>query len=106
MFREFVRLCRELGLFGRELVAVDGTRVKAVNSRKRNFTQGKLEKALAKSAERLSRYLERLDEADGKDEGGSEVANIQRRSQRSKGGVSGLRNLTTRWLRVARTSSL
>ena len=37
VFREFVRLCRELELFGRELVAVDGTRIKAVNSRERNF---------------------------------------------------------------------
>ena len=33
VFREFVRLCRELELYGRELVAVDGTRIKAVNSR-------------------------------------------------------------------------
>ena len=63
VFREFVRLCRELELFGRELVAVDGTRIKAVNSRKRNFTKAKLEKALAESDERLSRYLDRLDEA-------------------------------------------
>ena len=42
VFREFVRLCRELELFGRELVAVDGTRIKAVNSRERNFTKAKL----------------------------------------------------------------
>ena len=30
VFREFVRLCRELDLYGRELIAVDGTRIKAV----------------------------------------------------------------------------
>ena len=80
VFREFVRLCRELELFGRELVAVDGTRIKAVNSRKRNFTKAKLEKALAESDERLSRYIDRLDEADGQDEGGTgggEVEHIQ-----------------------------
>ena len=74
-----MRLCRELELFGRELVAVDGTRIKAVNSRERNFTKAKLEKALAESDERLSRYLDRLDEADGQDEGGTgggEVENI------------------------------
>ena len=46
VFWEFVRLCRELELFGRELVAVDGPRIKAVNSRERNFTKAKLEKAL------------------------------------------------------------
>ena len=39
VFREFVRLCRELELFGRELVAVDGTRIKAVNSRERKLYQ-------------------------------------------------------------------
>ena len=80
VFREFVRLCRELELFGRELVAVDGTRIKAVNSRERNFTKAKLEKALAESDERLSRYLDRLDEADGQDDdgpGGGEVENIE-----------------------------
>ncbi len=80
VFREFVRLCRELELFGRELVAVDGTRIKAVNSRKRNFTKAKLAKALAESDERLSRYLDRLDEADEQDEGGTgggEVEHIQ-----------------------------
>ena len=30
VFRQFVRLCRELDLYGRELIAVDGTRIKAV----------------------------------------------------------------------------
>ena len=55
------------------------TRIKAVNSRERN-TKAKLEKALAESDERLSRYLDRLDEADGQDEsgtGGGEVENIR-----------------------------
>ena len=36
VFRDFVRLCRELDLYGRELVAVDGTRIKAVNNPNRN----------------------------------------------------------------------
>src|ERR1700730_13174528 len=35
VFREFVLLCRKLDLFGRELLAVDGTRLKAVNSTER-----------------------------------------------------------------------
>ena len=57
VFREFVRLCRELELFGRELVAVDGTRIKAVNSRKRNFTKAKLAKALAETICSAARYV-------------------------------------------------
>ena len=43
-FREFVILCRQLDLFGRELLAVDGTRIKAVNNKDRNFTRGALTK--------------------------------------------------------------
>ena len=39
VFRAFVVLCRKLDLFVRELLAVDGTRLKAVNSRTRNFTK-------------------------------------------------------------------
>ena len=53
MFRQFARLCRELGLYGRELLAVDGTRIKAVNNRDRNFTLAKLQSQLQRVDERL-----------------------------------------------------
>ncbi len=43
IFREFVLLCRQIDLFGRELLAVDGTRIKAVNNKVRNFTRSSLE---------------------------------------------------------------
>src|SRR3954466_6219423 len=42
VFRQFVLLCRELNLFGKELLAVDGTRIKAVNNKDRNFTRASL----------------------------------------------------------------
>src|SRR6202453_2635956 len=44
VFRQFVLLCRELDLFERELLAVDGTRIKAVNNKDRNFTRTSLAK--------------------------------------------------------------
>ena len=59
-----MNLCQQLGLFGAELLAVDGTKLKAVNSGKRNFTKAKLAKALAESDERLARYLAEMDAAD------------------------------------------
>ena len=70
VFHEFVRLCRELGLYGRELVAVDGTRIKAVNNRDRNFTHNKLRRELQRADERLERYLKQMDEADTEDSDG------------------------------------
>jgi transposase len=64
VFREFVVLCRRLALFGRELIAVDGTRIKAVNNKDRNFTRGSLEKFIAAADERLDDHLRRLDAGD------------------------------------------
>lgn len=78
VFREFVVLCRSLDLFGRELIAVDGTRLKAVNSRQRNFTKAKIAKAMAESDERLNRYLKQLDDADKDDTGpATRVENLE-----------------------------
>ncbi len=78
VFRAFVALCRDLDLFGRELIAVDGTRIKAVNSRERNFTKAKLDKALAEGDERLARYLKQLDAADLVDEDGPGGGSVDR----------------------------
>ena len=79
VFREFVRLCRELDLYGFELVAVDGTRIKAVNNRDRNFTRAKLQRHLQRIDEQLDRYLEQMNEADAQDadDGTRAVANLK-----------------------------
>jgi hypothetical protein len=44
--RGFTSFCRDLDLFSRDLVAIDGSKFKAVNSRERNFTDRKLQRAL------------------------------------------------------------
>ena len=66
-------LCRKLDLFGRELVAVDGTRLKAVNSTDRNFTREKLKKLIQWADERLAVYLACLDRTDGEEGTASSV---------------------------------
>ena len=48
VFRQFNLLCRELGLFGGELVAIDGTKLKPVNNVVRNFTSEKLRASLVR----------------------------------------------------------
>ena len=69
VFREFVLLCRQLNLFGRELLAVDGTRIKAVNNKNRNFTRASLEPFIRTADERLASYLRRLDDGDTEENG-------------------------------------
>src|SRR5689334_5414868 len=63
VFRQFVLLCRQLDLFGRELLAVDGTRIKAVNNKDRNFTRASLRKFLELADAKLDDYLQRLDQS-------------------------------------------
>jgi transposase len=78
VFREFVILCRRLDLFGRELLAVDGTRIKAVNNKDRNFTRASIAKFIKAADERLEDYLKRLDQGDVAESGiqGARVRNL------------------------------
>ena len=62
--RRFVELCRELKLFSQAVVAVDGSKFKAVNARDRNFTPGKVQKRQEQIEESIKRYLDALDTAD------------------------------------------
>jgi len=62
--RAFTLLCKELDLFGGELVAIDGSKFKAVNSRKRNFNDQKLTQALEHIDAKVGEYLQALDTAD------------------------------------------
>jgi hypothetical protein len=62
--RRFVVLCRELKLFSQALVAIDGSKFKAVNTRDRNFTEGKVDKRQKQIEESIQRYLNALETAD------------------------------------------
>ena len=61
---EFVGLCRELKLFSATLVAIDGSKFKAVNSRDKNFTRNGVKRRLKKTQANIDRYLAKLDQAD------------------------------------------
>ena len=61
---EFVSLCREIGLFTEACVAIDGSKFKAVNSRDRNATRGKVERRRKEIEKSVGRYLKDLDTAD------------------------------------------
>jgi hypothetical protein len=78
VFRQFVLLCRQLDLFGRELLAVDGTRIKAVNNKDRNFTRASLAQFIKLADAKLDDYLQRLDRSDVSENGttGSRVKNL------------------------------
>ncbi|CAB3810559.1 IS1182 family transposase ISBusp4 [Paraburkholderia ultramafica] len=62
--RRFVELCRGLKLLSSDKVAIDGSKFKAVNSRDRNFTAGKIDKRQQQIEESVQRYLDLIETAD------------------------------------------
>jgi transposase len=62
--RQFVMLCRQIGLFGDAVVAIDGSKFKAVNNRDKNFTPAKMQRRLAELDASIDRYLTEMDAAD------------------------------------------
>jgi transposase len=62
--RQFTQLCRQLELFGGELIAIDGTRIKGQNAPSKNWSQNKLQKQLTQMEQRLNDYLAALEQAD------------------------------------------
>jgi len=62
--RQFVVLCRQLNLFANAVVAIDGSKFKAVNAHDSNFTRGKLEKRMLQIDQCIERYLGAIETAD------------------------------------------
>ena len=84
--RQFVVLCQQLGLFSEALVAIDGSKFKAVNNRDRNFTSAKLQRRMEEIESSINRYLAGLDSADRQ-----EPAVAQARSERLEGKIAALK---------------
>jgi transposase len=83
---QFVALCRRLNLFTQAVIAIDGSKFKAVNNRDKNFTVAKVGKRMEQVDASIARYLAALDRAD-RDE--SDVAEVK--SARLKEKIAGLR---------------
>ena len=62
--QQFVALCRDIDLLDAEIVAIDGSKFKAVNAKARNYTREKLRRRLGEIDEAIARYLAELDRAD------------------------------------------
>src|SRR5246500_5028177 len=62
--RQFIVLCRQLNLFSEAIVAIDGSKFKAVNNRDKNFTAAKMQRRKAQIEQSIARYLADMDTAD------------------------------------------
>lgn len=67
LFKLYVQFLDELNLLGKQTIGIDGSKFRAVNSRKNNYNQKKIDKHQAMIDEKADTYLKELDELD-KDE--------------------------------------
>jgi len=72
--RSFVTLCRQLELIGGGMVALDGSRFRAVNTRDKNYTPGAIRLRMEQVDASIARYLSMLDTADRQED---EVAELR-----------------------------
>ena len=72
--RDFVQVCRELDLFGRELVAIDGSFFRGNVGKGSIYTEARLQKTLARLAVHIDGYLKALDAADQAEAGATDEA--------------------------------
>jgi transposase len=83
---QFVALCRRLNLFTQAVVAIDGSKFKAVNNRDKNFTVAKVGKRMEQVDASIARYLAALDRVDRDENDVAEVKLV-----RLKEKIAGLR---------------
>ena len=84
--RQFVELCRRLKLFTGAVIAIDGSKFKAVNNRDQNYTVAKVTGRMEQVEASIARYLRALDRADREE---SDIA--EAKSVRLKEKIAGLR---------------
>jgi len=68
VFKEFVKICREQGLIDSKIIGLDGTKVKAVNSRDKVHTKETIKRKEKYIDEKIDSYMKELEEADAKEE--------------------------------------
>lgn len=68
VFKQFLVICKQLELFGAELVAIDSTKFKASNARDRVKNKEQLEGSITRISESISQYLAQMEENDHNDE--------------------------------------
>jgi len=96
--REFVMLCKKLNLLSEKLVAIDGSKFKAVNSRDKNFTKAKMKRRLRDVEMAIERYLAQLDQADRSEPAPDDAKTMQDKVAKLRKEMARLKKLEVRML--------
>jgi transposase len=87
VFKAFVKICMKLNLYNKELLAIDGTKMRAVNSKDNTYNADILKKKLARIDTHIAEYLKQMDKADKEEQDSVEMS-----AQKVKEIVADLKN--------------
>lgn len=96
MFRLYVQFLNDAGLLGNTTIAIDGSKFKAVNSRKNNYNQKKIDKHQQFIEDKTAKYLQELDELD-KQEDTIAADDLQIKKEKITQGLAKLKERTIKY---------
>ena len=96
MFRLYVQFLGDAGLLGKTTIAVDGSKFKAVNSKKNNYNQKKIDKHQQFIVDKTAKYLQELDELD-KQENTISSDDLQIKKEKITQGLAKLKERTIKY---------
>ena len=96
MFRLYVQFMADAGLLGKTTIAVDGSKFKAVNSKKNNYSQKKIDKYKQFIEDKTEKYLQQLDELD-KEEQYTDTDELNIKKEKITEGLKKLKERTIKY---------
>ena len=96
LFRLYVHFLSDSGLLGKTTIAVDGSKFKAVNSKKNNYSQKKIDKHQQFIKEKAEKYLQELDDLD-KQEQTKSKDDLDIKREKIKQGLEKLKERTIKY---------
>ncbi|MEN9570388.1 MAG: hypothetical protein RL172_1619 [Bacteroidota bacterium] len=94
MFKLYVQFLSEAGLLGKTTIAVDGSKFKAVNSKKNNYNQNKIDKHQQFIKDKAEKYLQELDELDKAE---NNIEELQIKKEKLSEGLKKLKERTIKY---------
>jgi transposase len=83
-FKLFVLFLKDLDLIAGEVVAIDGTKIRASNSKKNNYNAKKIQRHLEYIETKTNEYLAELDQQDASEQSAGKIGKVQEKIERLK----------------------
>jgi transposase len=96
MFRLYVQFLDDAELLGKTTIGIDGSKFKAVNSKKNNYNQKKIDKHRQFIEDKTNKYLQELDELDMQEQAGDKDE-LQIKKDKIKQGLEKLKERTIKY---------